>query len=189
MARHKILWMVAAVTGVVIVIGLAGGPTRGTDNKFTFDAAKLTDTAVWTKVNAEPYRLSVWVDTLCRMPMAEDYQTLRKENPHAGSYITVYVNNTGRESMLAKEVQTFPQGSVIVKQKIGNQIEGGKTLLYTIMRKREPGFNPTVGDWEFAVVGANGKDVQGLGKLETCQTCHKQKKDSDYIFRTYFKSN
>jgi hypothetical protein len=90
--------------------------------------------------------------------------------------------------MFASKVQRFPEGSVIVKEKIGNPVEGSKPLLYTIMRKREAGYNPTVGDWEFAVVGPNGTELQAIGKLDNCQGCHLGKRDSDHVFRPYLKT-
>jgi hypothetical protein len=189
MARHRIFYLLAAVLGLALVIALVQQSARGTDSDFSFDAAKLKDATVWTKVNAKPYRISAFVDSLCAAPTARDYESERKKNPHAGAFITVYVNNTGREAMFAKETQTFPQGSVIVKEKIGNEIEGGKPVLYTIMRKREAGFNPVLGDWEFAVVGANGKELQAIGKLDNCQSCHKDKRDSDFVYRSYLGSN
>ena len=170
---------------VVLVIALAGAPTESAKDEFRFDAATLKDTTVWTQVNAKPYRLSVSVDALCRAPTAADYAPARAENPHAASYITVYVNKVGREAMFAKDVKQFPEGSVIVKQKIGNHTEGRKPLLYTIMRKREAGYNPTVGDWQFLVVGPNGTELQASGKLENCQGCHIRKTDSDHVFRPY----
>ena len=185
MPTRRILFFLAAV----VAVALLGMATRATNDDFNFDAKQLKDTTVWNKVNSEPYRLGVAVDLLCRAPTPQDYEPYRKENPHAASFITVYVNNTGREAMFAKEAQTFPQGSVIVKEKISTRFEGSKPLLYTIMRKREPGFNPDLGDWEFAVVGPNGKDVQGRGKLANCQSCHKPKRDSDFVFRPYLKSN
>ena len=185
MPKRRILFFLAAVVAVAW-LGIA---TRATNDDFNFDAAQLKDTKVWNKVNAEPYRISVAVDLLCGMPNAKAYEPYRKENPHAASFITVYVNNTGRDAMFAKETQTFPQGSVIVKEKISTHFEGSKPLLYTIMRKREAGFNPDLGDWEFAVVGPNGKDVQGRGKLANCQSCHRPKRDSDFVFRPYLKPN
>lgn len=186
MARRGLFCLVGVVTGIVFVIGLAA---RATNDDFSFDAAKLKDTSEWTKVNAKPYLMDSAVALDCAMPTAKTYERERKKNPHAESFITVYVNNTGREAMLAKEVQTFPQGSMIVKEKIGHANEGSKPLLYTLMIKREPGYNPDLGDWEFAVVGANGKDLQGKGKLVNCQSCHRQKRESDFIFRPYLKTN
>lgn len=187
MAMRRIACASVAVGGLLLVLTLAGR-SRGAEGGFSFDAATLKDKTLWTQVNTEPYRLSVSVDALCRMPTARDYESERKQNPHAASYITVYVNNIGREAMFAKEIQRFPEGSVIVKQKIGNYSEGRKPLLYTIMRKREAGYNPSVGDWEFAVIGPNGTELQAIGKLDNCQGCHQGKRDSDHVFRPYLKT-
>ena len=186
MPKRRILFFLAAV----VAVAFAGFVTRATNDDFTFDAAQLQDTNVWNKVNAEPYRTTGAVDFLCGMHIGKPSKPERKKNPHEATFITVYVNNIGRDAMFAKEAQTFPQGSLIVKEKINSRLEGSnKPVLYTIMRKREPGFNPKVGDWEFAVVGPNGKDIQGIGKLANCQSCHKPKRDSDFVFRSYVKSN
>jgi Cytochrome P460 len=55
----------------------------------------------------------------------------------------------------------------------------------TAMVKREAGFNPESGDWEFFVVNGAGTRVQASGRLENCMACHAGQKDSDYTFRTY----
>lgn len=107
-------------------------------------------------------------------------------NPHLAPSIIVYVNNAGKQAMFAKQPQ-FPEGSVIVKQKLGAFYERNQPLLYTVMRKREAGYNPQVGDWEFLVFAGDGKTLQASGKLENCQACHVSKKDSDFIFRPYVK--
>lgn len=185
MAIHRIAGFFIAVAGVVFVVTLAGSRSQSAKDEFRFDAATLKDATLWTQVNAEPYHMSVAADTLCRAPTAQNYEPERKRNPHAASYITVYVNKVGQETMLAKEIKRFPEGSIIVKQKISTHWEGRKPLLYTIMRKREAGYNPAVGDWEFSVVGPNGTELQATGKLESCQGCHQAKKHSDHVFRPY----
>ena len=185
MALQRILCLLTAVAVLVLVIALSTRETASAKDEFRFDAATLTDTSLWTKVNNTPYRVGAQADALCRIPGPADYEEERKTQPHAGTYITVYVNNIGRKSMFAQKVKQFPEGSIIVKQKIGNPVEGSKPLLYTIMRKRERGYNPTVGDWEFAVVGANGTELQAIGKLGNCQSCHTDKSKSDFIFRSY----
>jgi hypothetical protein len=157
-----------------------------TGNDFRFDAATLKDTALWTKVNSSLYHISSQLDSLCSIPTAANFERERKEDPHAATDITVYVNNAGRTAMFTKESPSFPPGSVIVKQKVGRGLdERNKTLLYTIMRKREAGYNPTVGDWEFNVVNADGSTVEASGKIENCQGCHMKKASSDFVFRTY----
>ena len=187
MATQSKFGLFVVLAGLVLILALAVRPTQSSEEEFRFDAAKLKDTASWTRVNAEPYLMDRVVAAACRAPTAPDPEIERKRNPHAASYITVYVNNIGREAMFAKEVKQFPEGSIIVKEKIGTRAEGSKPLLYTIMRKREHGYNSIVGDWEFSVVGSNGTELQASGKLENCQSCHLEKNDSDFVFRPYLK--
>ena len=99
MIRQSKIGLLIVVVAVVLIIALAGRRTQSSEGEFRFDAAKLKDTAVWTRVNTDPYHISTAVDTLCRAPTTTDYEPERKLNPHAATYITVYVNNIGREAM------------------------------------------------------------------------------------------
>jgi hypothetical protein len=102
--------------------------------------------------------------------------------------------------MFSTEATRFPKGSVIVKEKIEKPLDARGLIvgpkkpledlrpsLYTIMIKREPGYNPAAADWEFAV--ASGKDfrIEASGKIESCQTCHLEKRDQDFVFRSYLR--
>lgn len=169
--------------------------------EFHFDATKLKDTTLWIQVNEKPYYLASHVDILCRIASREDFESERKRNPHASTYITVYVNKIGREAMFATGQPRFPEGSVIVKEKIEKplspdgynigppkSLEGLKPSLYTLMIKREPGYNPAAGDWEFAVASGKEGRIEASGKLESCQACHLEKRDQDFVFRSYLKS-
>ena len=155
---------------------------------FRFDAAELKDPKRWTQVNAQPYHISTALDGLCAIATPEHYKVLRERtgNIHSSDSIIVYVNKVGRQAMFAKQPR-FPEGSIIVKQKLGVYVPSREPLLYTLMRKRGPGYNPDVGDWEFLVVSGNGKELQASGRLQNCQTCHVGKKDSDFVFRPYVK--
>ena len=185
----RIMGSLVALAAVVMVAALSGGETqRAAADEFRFDAAKLKDKTLWTPVNLQPYYISSALDGLCRAPTPANYEMVRKANPHVNSAITVYVNNVGRQAMFAKELGRFPEGSIIVKEKIGTTSEGRVPVLYTLMIKRESGFNPAVGDWEFAVVSGNGTQLEARGKLENCQACHVAKGKSDFVFRPYFKS-
>jgi hypothetical protein len=136
----------------------------------------------WTKVNAEPQLMPDQVSLLCAAPFpakADD-----PSNPHRHKYITVYVNDTGRKAMLEQKNPAFPEGSVIVKEKLSEKSSQTPELL-TVMIKRGKGFNPTSGDWEYMVVDGTGTKIQAQGKLENCQSCHSAKPDTDYVFRTY----
>jgi cytochrome P460 len=158
-------------------------------NSFRFEAAELDDKTLWTQVNAEPYHVPTQLDALCRSPTADDYKGERERhgNPHIAPAIIVYVNNLGRQAMFANQPQ-FPEGSIIVKKKLGFYIQRDPPQLYTLMRKRETGYNPSVGDWEFLVFSGDGKQLQASGRLQNCQSCHVAKKDSDFVFRPYVKA-
>ncbi|HEV8426572.1 MAG TPA: cytochrome P460 family protein [Pyrinomonadaceae bacterium] len=176
------------MAGVVLVVAFARGRAESANDTFSFDAANLKDRTAWTQVNDKPYYISSRLNLLCQLPTANDYERERKTNPHVSTFITVYVNNIGLKAMFARNPQRFPEGSIIVKEKI-HDYEAHKPVLYTIMRKRERGYNPEVGDWEFSVVGPNGTELQGRGKLENCQSCHISERDSDFVFRPYLNSN
>ncbi len=70
----------------------------------------------WTKVNTTPQLMPDIVAMSCILytsPKGEEVDP--RTNPHLSKYITVYVNNIGRKTMLGKRNQYFP-GSVIVKE-------------------------------------------------------------------------
>ena len=179
--------LLIVLAGLLFAVAFAGRRSEGARDAFSFDAAKLKDRTQWTQVNDKPFYISSQVNQLCAMPTADTYDRERKRNPHVSTFITVYVNNIGRKAMFAKNPR-FPEGSIIVKEKI-RDYEARTPVLYTIMRKRESGYNPKLGDWEFLVVGPNGSEVLGKGRLENCQGCHHNTPESDFVFRTYVPSN
>ena len=132
----------------------------------------------WTRVNPEPAMVQAQNAQLCAIPLNPG------PDPHKNKYITVYVNEIGRHAMMEEKSPHFPQGSVIVKEKLTTSKSTTPELL-TVMIKRERGFNPESGDWEYMVVDGNGQSVQERGKLENCQACHLMEKDTDYVSRKY----
>ncbi|MCA1643414.1 MAG: cytochrome P460 family protein [Acidobacteria bacterium] len=104
--------------------------------------------------------------------------------PHGGKYISVYVNGAGVKAMTHEKGTEFPLGTAIVKEKFAGR-EGETVELMTAMVKREQGFNPESGDWEYFVLNGAGTEIQARGKLENCMACHVPRKEWDYTFRTY----
>jgi hypothetical protein len=184
MATQTKIGLFIMAAGIVLVVAVVVR-TQGGKDDFRFDAAQLKDGATWVQVNAEPYQMSPAVAAMCAPIVLSEPNSSR--NPHAAAFITVYVNKVGREAMFAQQAERFPEGSIIVKEKFKSP-EDRKPLLYTIMRKRNAGYNPKVGDWEFSVVGADGTQLQSIGKLENCQGCHVGKSESDFVYRPYVKT-
>ena len=145
----------------------------------------LDDRSVWHQVNTKPYYISSTLNVLCAAPTPVRVDEERKRNPHASTAITVYVNEVGQAAMFAESASTFPVGSIIVKQKFDPNHEPDKPLLYTVMIKHEPGYNPDAGDWEFAVIGGDGREIQARGALANCIACHTPQKANDFVFRGY----
>jgi hypothetical protein len=142
----------------------------------------------WTKANAEPVLMAPQVAILCARQMTPGGgHVYDKRNPHHEKFITVYVNEVGREAMLSQKKPKFPAGSVIVKEKLSARDSQSPELL-TVMIKQEKGFNPANGDWEYMVVDGTGTKIEGRGRLENCQACHLANQKTDYVFRSYLSS-
>jgi cytochrome P460 len=137
----------------------------------------------WTRVNPEPAVFHSQIAIQCARPTTEQAQ-MEQANPHRDKFITVYVNDIGRHAMMQERVPRFPQGSVIVKEKLPRKEDSAPELL-TVMVKREPGYNPQNGDWEYMALDGSGESVQARGRLESCQACHMMVKDRDYVSRNY----
>ncbi|HEU4510107.1 MAG TPA: cytochrome P460 family protein [Pyrinomonadaceae bacterium] len=137
----------------------------------------------WTRVNPEPVVMPSFIAIACFIPSAKQLE-LEESNPHKDKFITVYVNDTGKKSMMEQLEAKYPQGSIIVKEKLSSKDSATPELL-TAMIKREPGFNPASGDWEWMVVDGSGTSVLARGKLTNCQECHQQYKGGDYVSRNY----
>lgn len=134
----------------------------------------------WTLVNPTPVMMDLRTSMLCGRP------TLPADNPnpHSTKYISVYVNQLGRESLMTHLKPEFPQGSIIVKEKLNGPHAKDPELL-TAMVKREKGYNPESGDWEYFVLDGSASTIKAQGKIEKCQICHVDSKGTDYVDRSY----
>lgn len=77
----------------------------------------------------------------------------------------------------------FPTGSLILKEKLDRKSD--KTELFTGMWKREPGYFPEAGDWEFFTVDAGATRLVERGKLPRCASCHEEYGKGDYVSKLY----
>ncbi len=123
-----------------------------------------------------------------------DYQTMMScaapreiavgpPSPHMSRAIHVYSNAVGFTPMW-DPFETFPEGSLIIKEKF-DPFTPQDPELFTGMLKREKGFAPEIGDWEFFTVDGQAKQVTARGKIESCITCHRRYATSDFVTKTY----
>jgi hypothetical protein len=139
--------------------------------------AKFVDYKKWTLVNPTPELMDPVSAIAC------DYVRAHP-SPHAAKWVSVYVNDVGREAMMARKKPTFPVGSAIIKEKLNSKTSTTPELL-TVMVKHEPGYDPNKGDWEYLVLNGSATEISKSGILDECQSCHTLYKHTDYITRTY----
>jgi hypothetical protein len=163
----KLLTSIALAALLAACASLPAGematPISSLGNKASNGSELIEGYRKWTRLNPEPVWVPAQTASLCAAPTA-DQTRLDKTDPHTDKFITVYVNEVGKTAMTTQLNPRFPQGSVIVKEKLPAKDSSSPELL-TVMIKREPGFDPENGDWEYMAVDGTGKEVQARGKL------------------------
>lgn len=165
----------------------------------------VRDYTGWKLVNVESATMDARVAMLCAPSPGFSHKAgnfsatsvLGSGGPHGKKWINVFVNSIGEEAMLTQKHPRFPQGTVIVKQKLAIPATKGKTAapakpaphqqpeLLTVMIKREAGYDGANGDWEWMVTDGPGLKVVENGKLAACQGCHRPYAATDFVVRSY----
>jgi hypothetical protein len=171
--------MCAGLSGVVAAT-LQAGPAAPRIEK----QAAVSGYRKWVRVNPKPHRVVSRLAMLC-IGLTTEQKAQLASDPHSDKFVTVYVNRIARQAMLYQKKPVFPQGSLIVKEKLSSPGSKFPELL-TVMHKREKGYNPGAGDWEYLVLNGAGTKTQARGKLANCQSCHAEWKETDYVSRVYF---
>ena len=188
----KSVFRLIVISSLSVLVGIAGLATYFLTQTSSIAAPRhFPDNSVkeiagyraWFKVNRTPQVMEARTALDCAAPTA-GLRIYGADNPHHDKFITVYVNEIGRPAMMEQAKPNFPEGSVIVKEKLPDKSSQTPELL-TVMIKRGKGFNNESGDWEYMVVDGNGTKVEAQGKLEKCQGCHQANPQKDYVFRTY----
>ncbi len=133
----------------------------------------------WRRLTAKPRNVAPSLWAFCRLPTADEKALL--ESPHSGRFLQVYVNEKGGGVIGRGGGRVFPAGSVVVKGKLAASTDTLPEGI-GIMIKREKGFNPEGGDWEYAYWEKTGRIARGRQHMASCQSCHIAKKQKDSVF-------
>lgn len=130
-------------------------------------------------VTPDPYFISpeVWLSCMAPNPLEE--ALLQSE--HAGVAVRLYASEEAFTILQEGEGRNFPTGSIIVKEKLLNPDDTEPTAL-GMMIKREAGFDPNAGDWEFAYWIQDGGFIEGNEALSNCVQCHHEQTTTDMVF-------
>jgi hypothetical protein len=151
-----------------------------------FVSKELKSTANQAAPSEEPRLVRITarpVHIPARRAMACAPSTQKPVGPHADHWIDVYVTRPG-SAVITGGNGTYPKGTIILKRKYPDP-EGKTTELFTGMLKREKGYNPEVGDWQFFVLDSQGEHVTKFGRLVSCMDCHAAFKKNDFVSRKY----
>jgi hypothetical protein len=143
------------------------------------DLTALAEYRQWTLVNPTPLLMEPVSAASCVAVSGR-----HESSSHGPKYISVFVNLAGREAMMNGQPPKFPVGSMIVKEKLGSPDSKNPEVL-TAMIKREAGYNPESGDWEFLVLDGAASKITERGKLTHCSGCHKPYESSDFVTKSY----
>lgn len=149
----------------------------GDDKKSTPDAVKALQ--VSTEIPEDVFKVK---------------ESIKPLNP--GLYGEVYINEraakavkegkfqfTAAENKDAGDTFRFPTGSIIVREKIVVKDKSTVEAL-AVMIKRESSFNPQADGWQFLYLDPKTLAVTKNDQA-TCLSCHKEKKQSDFVFNSY----
>lgn len=159
---------------ILTAFGLASlqaAPTDAEILKLVQERAKLE------RVTQKPSRMEPEVATLCA-PSSDPV----RHGPHEAAKLHVYANEPAALPIFDPWGK-FPEGSFILKEKLG--WKDSKTTLFTAMFKREKGYFPEVGDWEFLTIDAKAEKITERGKLQSCAECHKDYAKGDFVTKLY----
>jgi Cytochrome P460 len=143
------------------------------------------------RITAKPFKMEWAVMLDCRGPSPLEQRVAEKQrisggsltNIHRDKYVHVHVSTNGASCMKTNSA-VFPLGAIILKEKFADA-SGQSTELFTGMVKRELGYNPECGDWEFFTLSADAKKITSRGKLQDCMACHVEYKESDFVTKKY----
>lgn len=164
------------------------------------------DFSQWQRVTEKPLPYDKAFFGLCDVATYYDVMRLLEEGkpeeekidfgPHEHfGFIQKRVNPTGIKAYLEK--QPVSVGTVVIKEKFKNFNYLRSTDFFfqhaiypdsvAAMIKREPGFDPENGDWEYAYQVNKPVENRTIvrGKIGSCIDCHRNVKDQDYLFRKY----
>ncbi|SRR5258705_4413511 len=130
----------------------------------------------WKLVNPTPVMMNPGAAAAC----AAAFPT----NPHESAWASVYVNAKGASAMLTESHPAFPEGSMIVKEKLYTSV-GKDPVVLTVMIKRAQGYNPGSRDWEYLVLDGPAIKIVERGKLSKCNVCHEKYEDTDFVTMHY----
>jgi hypothetical protein len=178
---RPLIIIVLALSGLVVVGQAFGVFGSSTSDKTEAEESKallkeLAKYREWKLVNPTPVMMNP--------AAARDCAIAFPTNPHETAWASVYVNAKGASEMFTENHTAFPEGSMIVKEKLYSATSNEPGLL-TAMIKHAKGYNSASRDWEYLVLDGPATKIVERGKLKACNQCHEKYDDTDFVTMHY----
>ena len=169
------------VAVMLLLVACASPLMQNNAPKTNSDALEkiVREYANWTPLFETPRNVSFFLMALCRLQTRAEESYLQSE--HAQYFVQVFVNPTGSGMVMQAGARTFPEGTVIVKEKwarderfLKNESET-KPAGLGIMLKEKSG-------WQYAYVDEAGNITRDQKQLEHCAACHSAQAERDSVF-------
>lgn len=159
--KRLVVLSLVCVAAVSCMTPGSNDPDRTTPDAFA-------DYTGWLKVNPETIT-------------GDSTGLLGRAHEGASGFREVYVNARGEDASNGSAALPYPQGTVIVKESYADSNgDKGRMSGLTIMAKRESGYDPENGNWEYLQVTPAGK-IRAQGRLSGCISCHAAAQN-DFVF-------
>ncbi len=117
---------------------------------------------------------------LCIAPPLEK----SSHGPHFSPEIQVRVNDLAYANFAHSATAPLPEKSIVVKEKFATA-DDTEPVALGVMIKREAGYDPDGGNWEYAYLNGPNFSQVTRGPLENCRSCHANQASADFLFRTH----
>ncbi|MCL1067944.1 cytochrome P460 family protein [Shewanella olleyana] len=169
-----------------------------------------------TSNSGSPYQINIFGFDHTLVPQSENYQSnwrrltgFEHSGLHWEQFVVIYTNKgeqVYRHNFLQYSAwfddpedednqpiyKMYPTGTTFIKENYHmKQGKPSDAESITVMIKRQIGFNPAGGDWEYMQFSKNGEQIikgKGSDKLvqQKCASCHENVSERDFIFSNFY---
>jgi hypothetical protein len=135
----------------------------------------------WQPQTPEPVPISSYIFGLCRLPTLAEREFAESEHGRE-RYLQDWANAEALAGIARRGAPPFAPGSVIVKEKYVPSGTGPELVAIAMMIKREAGFAPAQGDWDYVYYEPELGMIQTQEQSDYCSGCHAAAAATDFVF-------
>jgi hypothetical protein len=163
-------------------VAVAGEGGSAAEANATPDVSDIMDSyRAWEPQSPEPMPISSYIFGLCRLPTLAEREFAESEHGRE-RYLQDWANAEAVAGIARRGAPPFAAGSVIVKEKYVASGTGPELVAIAMMIKREQGFAPAQGDWDYAYYEPELGMIQSQEQSDYCSGCHAGASATDFVF-------